>query len=106
MKKERFYIDYRLGKIVKNLDTSFLAPEMFIEIEVSDEMDGVYKYVYEDKDKRRLDFSFTLEHLNSFFSFQEMEDAHCKRHNFVPVRVYSRLLYMSQSAFEDVEMHL
>lgn len=102
MNKDRYYIDYRIGEIRKNLDTTFLAPEMYNEVIVDDSKNGMYSYTYGDDQNRKLVFSFTQEQLDdSQVSFREMLDAHCKENYFDPHCVVDKRMYISQEMFDN-----
>lgn len=99
---DRYYLDYRRQCIVKNLDTTFLAPEMYNEVVVNEELAGSYKYTYADQEDRRLDFMFTMEQVQyTPGGYDLMMDEHCKRHNFIPERIVDKLLYISQQQFDE-----
>lgn len=96
---DRYYIDYRTGEIVKNLDTTYMAPELYNEIITDDALDGIFKYTYSDSKDRRLDFSFTRESVGDHF--HEALDVHCKRHNFEIDDLVDKRMYISKSKFDE-----
>lgn len=102
MNRDKYYVDYRIGEIVKNLDTSYLAPEMWNEVIVDDALSGMYTYTYADDQDQRLTFSFTQDQLDSSeLSFQEMLDSHCKKNYFNASYIVNKCMYINQEMFNE-----
>jgi hypothetical protein len=100
---DKFYIDYRIGKIVKNLDISFMAPELYIEVVVDDAQAGIYRYKYANMEGKQLDYNFTeldIQQSSQSNPFQWGLDTHCVRHNFTPDVLVSKVLFLSQAEFD------
>lgn len=97
-----FYIDYRIGRIAKNLDTTYMAPEFYNEVIVNPSMAGVYEYTYVDEEDNYLAFSFTqLELDQAHVPFETMLSNHFKRHNFdEDARLVRKLLFITQEEFD------
>lgn len=99
---DRYYMDYRVNTIVKNLDVSYLAPEMYCEVVVDDIMQGCYTYTYEDAQGRQLKFTFDNAQVNTLYGgFQTEVKAHFERHNFGPAEIVSRFKYIGQQEFDE-----
>lgn len=104
--EDKYYIDYRLGTVVKNLDVGYLAPEMYIEV-LPGPVAETYTYTYEDKDGGRLDFMFSAEELDKGqVSFEAMTEAHFSRHNFTPVTVVRRIAWVTEEDFATLVAEL
>lgn len=101
---DRYYIDYRTGKGVKNLDTTYLAPEQYNELIVDDALAGIYQYKYEDAEGRYLGLSFTREHIGRAGAggFAELLDAHCKRYDFTPERIVRKTMFVTHQQFKEL----
>lgn len=97
---DKYYIDYRRGEIIKNLDTTFLAPEQYNEVEVNEELEGSFIYTYIDENNRLLSFSFTVESLQGR-DFFEVLDEYCKNNDFIIADMIRKLMYVSQDMFDQ-----
>lgn len=97
---DRYFLDYRSQEIVKNLDTSFLAPEMYIEVIVDSSRDGLYHHTYSDGEGGLLDFAFTMEQVEAAGGYHNLLDMHCKRHGFTPHEIVRKTLYLPQEKFD------
>lgn len=99
---DEYYVDYRIGEIVKNLDTRFMAPELYNEVEIDDNLDETYKYTYSNSKGEYLDFIFSMEEIqNSDVSFQDMLDIHFDKHSFTMNTLVRKVMYLSQEKFNQ-----
>lgn len=99
---DRYFFDYRIGEIRKNLDVTFLAPELWNQIVVTDAFDDnkTYRYVYENNIGERLDFMFNVDQFEeSGQSFHEALVAHCSNHNFDAEHLVEKYWYMTEELF-------
>lgn len=102
---DKYFLDRRCHRIRKNLDVQWIAPELWVEVQVDDTRNGMFKYTYE-RHERRLDWLFTNDQLNqSNVSFFVQERMYLESHGFVkaapPVR---RIMYVSQEVFDGLLM--
>lgn len=69
----RYFLDSRINKVVQDLDTTYLAPELYLEIEVGEGITDVYKFTFADPSgEKRLNLMLSLEEMsNSLFSWQD-----------------------------------
>lgn len=99
----KYYLDYRIGKIVGEEDIAYVAPEYYIEVLPSDVLHGTYYYTYEDKTEDLLAVSFTREEMEAYSSkgatFYQFIETLCKRHNFQPVNLVDKHMYICYNDF-------
>lgn len=98
--QDKYYIDYRRGEIIKNLDTSWMAPELYNEVEINESLSGTYIYTYIDDNDRLLDFSFTIEMIQGKI-FWDVLDVYCKKNNFVIAEIVRKIMYITQEEFNE-----
>lgn len=102
--QDSYFIDYRTGEFVKNLDTTSIAPELYDRVVIDDALHGMYQHTYEDDMKGRLTLVFSREEIsNSTVSFEVMLQMYCQEYNFVPQRLVDKVMFISQAFFN--EMH-
>ena len=75
---DKYYVDTRRNEVVKNLDTSFLAPECYYEYTKGINDDMVTE-VYQDGKGIRLNFSW---HINDKDNLGKRRIAYFKENNF------------------------
>lgn len=97
-----FYVDYRTGGIVKNLDTSYMAPEFYNEVIVDEVRAGSYEYTYTDGEDNYLKFAFTqLELTTANVPFEYMVKAHFGNHRFSEdATLVRKVMYVTQEEFD------
>ncbi len=100
-----YYLDRRYGCIRKNLYTTFLAPEMYVEVRVDDSRKGMYVYTYEAKGMERLQWHFSNAELTQAkVDFWTQERLFLNSHNYPRVSPSERVLYVGQEDFDMMLM--
>jgi hypothetical protein len=92
--EDRYFTDYRTQRVVKNLDTTFMAPELYNELVVEDCLAGTFVYTYEDAQGDRLMFSFTRESIPDI-GFYAALNRHCESYNFERTNIVRKIMYVS-----------
>lgn len=101
MNKDKYYVDYRIGAIVKNLDVTYLAPEMWNEIVVDESKSGSYSYTYVNEQGKHLTFSFTQDQIDNVtdFNYREKLNAYAKENNFEICHIVDKKMFLSREVF-------
>lgn len=107
---DNYFFDYRIGEIRKNLDTTFLAPEMYNELIVITN-DGIYngeqyasnscyKYIYEDKNGKQIEFFFDIEQLlGNDMTFDSALNKFLSSHNFEAEQLIRKFWFITEELF-------
>jgi len=101
--QDLYYLDYRRGMLVKNLDTAFLAPEEYTEVVVMDSLVGVFEYHFKDTQNQYLAFKFTAEEIPDYMTLEDVLERYLQKHNFDPnARLVRKIMYVSQKKFDEM----
>lgn len=102
---DRYILDYRTQEIVKNLDTTHMAQELYVEVVVTEEplLMGVHEYrIYDELSKGYLGYRLTAEALRGarLLQYDILEDF-CRLHGVSNFRIESKKLYISKAQFNS-----
>jgi len=106
---DKLYFDYRIQQVVKNLDISFLAPEMYNELIVVEDdhmfnSNTVYQYLYRDKLGCKLSFTFDMKDLmERNIDFRDALNMYFEQHNFVAEDIIRKCWYVTESFLEELK---
>lgn len=101
--RDKYYLDYRTQTIRKNLDVHWMAPELYMEVEVDEDFHETYEYEFEDAQGRRYGFRISLLELqHSRIPFEEILKIHFERDGFVSAKNTRRIFYLNQHTFDSM----